>query len=905
MSGRHALHRPALLRSSGQGVAARRVLGAHRAPLVAVAVVTLVAALLGGSALPVLTGLATAGTRGDVSRAAVGQRDLEATFALSDDDASPASAQRAFDALDQDLVAVRRSMPPALRSVTGAAGAYAATPYLDLDAEPSRVPASFALTSDRAVADLVRWSAGRAPRATSDPSTIEVAVSPSVQAAVDWPLGSVRTIGGGATALRLVGVYRPVDAADPTWAHVPTTLRAGRTNTTTGGVSRIGTAFTAPGSYGAVASGGRTTQAHAWFPVRPAAVSAPGRPALVDATRRFLTTRHPMPGTASGSTAFTTDLPEVLSAAAARDATVGTLAASLASGPAGALVVLAAILARLVLERADAVLRLLGARGASALRLRALAAGLVAVAAVPGAAVGAVLAWLVGRSPLGGSVPAVTPAVVAALVAVAVPCLAAAALAPTRQVGVTRRPLRLLVEGAVLVATTAAVVVSVRSGLSTSAPDGAVDPFAAVVPLLLAASGVVVALRLLPVVLARVVDRGRRRPGLAMLVGVATAARTATAQAVPLVVAVIGIAVALFATVVGSTLEDGVAQAARRSVAADVAVTSVALDADQVDRIARLPGVAAAVGVSTSDEVAFDTARGTVQATVIVADTARLARVQHGVPGALPVPTALRDRDTHRVDLVASRSLADATGRDSSVLGTDTRIVATAPDVSPFTPAGRWVLVDARNADAVTDTGSVDRVLVRTTAGARADQVASAIRSAVPSGSVVTADGVQRSLDADPRLPGTRVFALAAAVLGGVLGAGALAVATVLAGAVHRRRSALLAVSGADRRTLAAVVAAETLPLLLASLVTGLVVAGTVVATTLPAADLRSFTGGDVRPGVAVDPVLLAVVGIGVVLALAAVLAAAVQVGAPRTVHRDGRHDRRPRPRQTDPGRTR
>ena len=394
-----------------------------------------------------------------------------------------------------------------------------------------------------------------------------------------------------------------------------------------------------------------------------------------------------------------------------------------------------------------------------------------------------------------------------------------------------------------------------------------------------------------------------------MLVGVATAARTATAQAVPLVVAVIGIAVALFATVVGSTLEDGVAQAARRSVAADVAVTSVALDADQVDRIARLPGVAAAVGVSTSDEVvvrhrtwhgAGDRDRRATRPVSHGCSTASREHSRSRRRSATPTPTG-----STWSPRVPSPTRPGATRACSARTPGSSRPRRTC---RPSRRAGRWVLVDARNADAVTDTGSVDRVLGPDHRRcAVPTSVASAIRSAVPSGSVVTADGVQRSLDADPRLPGTRVVRPRGSGPGRCArrgcprrrdragGGGAPRGGVRLLGGVRRRPANARGRRGGRDAPAPARVPRD----------------GpgrgryAVVATTLPAADLRSFTGGDVRPGVAVDPVLLAVVGIGVVLALAAVLAAAVRVGAPRTVHRDGRHDRRPRPRQTDPGRTR
>lgn len=880
-----------------------RVLRAHAAPLLAIAVVTLVAALLAGAVLPLLGALATAGTRADLDRATARERDLEATFALVAQDAftSPEDGQQTFAGVQPSLVAIQRSMPTALRAATGRPGWVATTRPLSLDGLPSKVPASVALATDPGFVDRVRFTQGQAPRAAADGSTLEVALSPAVARAIGWRVGDVRTTEG--TTLRLSGVWEPRDRDDPAWAHTPTTLRPATTGNASGGVDLTGTAYTAVDDFGVLAASGRPVQGRAWIPIRSDAVTVANRSAIVDDTRRFLTTRAPLPTTPTRVTTFSTDLPALLTAAAARDTTVATLSAALGAGPAGALVALGVLLARLVLDRAGPRLRLLAARGASGTTTRSVAAALVAVAAVPGAVVGALLAALVQRLPLGPVTPSTVDVLVGAALAVAVPCVAVAVQAPssgmradvaTGSTGSARRaPVRLVVEGIVVVAALAAAVVTVRTGVTTTAPGGSVDPLAAVLPLLLAAVGVVLALRVLPVALRRVVARGHRRRGSARLVGGATAARDAAGQAVPLVVAVIGIAVALFSTVVGSTLEGGVAEAARRSVAADVSVSAPALDADQVARITRVPGVAAAAGVSTTGQLSLDTPQGSVSAVVLVADTRALAAVQRGVPGAVPLPASLRERVGGRIPLLASGAVAAVAGRDPSVLATDVRVVGSVEAPVPFTTAERWVLLDDRFANDLTDSGSVDRVLVRTDPGAHPERVAAAIRGAVQVDTVTTAVGTERVLDADPRIPGTRVVALAAAALGGLLGIGALVVSALLAGRRRRERARLLDVFGLDPAGVRAVVVVETLPLLVASLVTGVVVAVGTVALTLLSADLRSFTGSTVRPGVVVDPFLLGAVVLGVLVALAGVLALAVRTGTPRRPHTDPAPPRR------------
>ncbi|WIB12269.1 hypothetical protein [Curtobacterium sp. MCPF17_052] len=125
------------------------------------------------------------------------------------------------------------------------------------------------------------------------------------------------------------------------------------------------------------------------------------RTQLISDTRRFLSIRQPLPATAAEKAVFTTDLPQLLRASAARDATVRTLAAALGSGPAGAVVALQFLLAALLLRRARPQLELLSARGASPATIRMIAAALVLPAVVPAALVGGALAVLVSASSAG------------------------------------------------------------------------------------------------------------------------------------------------------------------------------------------------------------------------------------------------------------------------------------------------------------------------------------------------------------------------------------------------------------------------------------------------------------------------------------------------------------------------
>jgi putative ABC transport system permease protein len=861
-----------------------RVLRIHRQPLVAIASMTLLAAFVGGSALPVLDALASAGIHADLHRATDRSRDLEATFAVAAPEGLGEDPQQAFDGVAGDLAKVHRDMPAELRGATGAGEWVAMTPFAALDPLPSKVPASIALATDPDALSRVRFLGGRAPLPSTDSSTIEVALSTRVARAIGWRVGDVRksTDAVGTTAFELTGVFEARDDHDPAWGHTSSALRPAATGTSDGGTAFSGTAYTAPGSFGAVVSTGRVTLGRAWYPLDPGSVTGATRTQLVSDTRRFLSTRQPLPATAAGSAVFTTDLPQLLRASAARDATVRTLAAALVSGPAGAVVALQFLLAALLLRRARPQLELLSARGARPATIRVIATALVLPAVVPSAVVGGALAAVVSVSFLGEVRSGPGAAVGAAVLAVLLPCAAAAAAAPVGRLRTPSRRLRRTGAGAVVVVAVASVAVTVRGGLDTAAPGGAVDPVAAVLPLALASCGALLAARVLPPVTGIVTERGRRRRGLGTFLGGAASSRSGPGRAVPVAVAVIGLVVALFATVVGSTLEHGVTDAARRSVAADVSVSAAGLDGDDIGRIRAVRGVRGAVGISTTDEVTFDTTHGSVSAVVLVADTAALRRVQTGVPGALPAPDALRRAAGKAVPVVVSRALLADTGPASEVLSTRTRSVAAAPDAVPFTAARRWVLVDERFASDLTDTGSVDRVLVRLTPGGDAATVASAVRRAAPGAKVTVAADAERALAADPRIPGARMIAAVAAALGGAFGVGALLVDAILTAPGRRRRSALLDVLGLERRRVGHVTLVEGLPTLVAVPVTAVLVAAVVVALTLPAADLRSFTGGTTRPPVAVDPALLGIVLAATLVSLVGVLVVTVRLSLTR-----------------------
>jgi len=902
-------------RRATTGAAARRVARSHRGPLVAIAAVVYLATVAGAVVLPVLGGLQTAGVQHDLTRATPVERDLQATFVVAEPGSAPADvagsaatdpvtsgAQAAFVGIAPALDDARRAMPAVLRSATRPGEYVAQTELMPLAQEPSKPPAYIAIAADPGFAGRSHIVEGRAPRPSTDPGAIEVVLSRPVASAVEWPVGTTRVVAdtGGETTMDLVGTYAADDPKEDAWTQTPTTLRPAKLALGPGGTAETGVAYAAPGSAGALAGNLRAVHGRAWFALRPDAVTTANRAALSDAARTTLSRLTPLPSTVSGSARLTTGLPGLLDAAAARDATVGTLTAALGTGPLVAVVGVMALVALLTVERDRDRWQLLAARGGDRVLRGGLAALLVACTAVPAALLGAGTAAAVltatGAGSDAGTGTLAAGITVAASASAVVPCLAAAALVPGGRSRARAPRLRLVVESAVLVATAVAAFVSARAGIATAAPDGRIDPLAAALPVLLAASGTVLATRLLPVALRVVVRAFRRGADLAGLLGSITTARGGVARTVAIGVTTAGVAVALLGSVVGSTLVHGLDEAARRSVGATVSIEAPALDDDQVTTIGRVRGVASATGIATTDAVSLDTRSGTVTSTLLVGDSAALGATQRGVPGALPTPRALRGSATASVPVVVSESLAEDLRHGGSVLGTRVRVVGTAPDPSPFTDAAKWMLVDVRNASDLTSTGSVDRVLVALSLGADVDRVVPRLRAAGPDGTVQTASSVARELTADPRVPGVRTIAVVAALLGVVIGAGALAASGLLAAAGRRERGRLLATLGLDRRRNRRVIVAESVPLLVTIVVAGVVVAAAAVVLMLPAADLRSFTGSPVQPPVALDPWVFGGTVAVVVVALLTVLVVEVAAGTPPAHRPSPRPQNRSRP---------
>src|SRR5690606_23605097 len=150
--------------------------------------------------------------------------------------------------------------------------------------------------------------------------------------------------------------------------------------------------------------------------------------------------------------------------------------------------------------------------------------------------------------------------------------------------------LEVLVLGLAALAT---VILLVRGPLTDA---GEIDPLAIVAPIALAVAGAVLLRRLLPVPLLALQRRARRGAHLVGFVGYARAVREPVGAAATLAL-VVAVAVAVFSSVMLSTISAGTASAVRAELGGDVRVDGPPADAEALAAIAALPGVAAVAGV--------------------------------------------------------------------------------------------------------------------------------------------------------------------------------------------------------------------------------------------------------------------------------------------------------------------
>lgn len=752
---------------------------------------------------------------------------------------------------------------------------------------------------------------------------VELVLADAVAERLVWEVGDERTLDfpTGTVPAVLSGTFAPVDPGDSFWSHAPTALEASREQQGLGAPIFTGVAMLAPEAWEVFQSVSMPIQLQLWYPLDRDAVRADEVDALVgqlgevaSRVEPLVPSEIPLSFRTADSVTFTSGLREVLIDARAAAVAVDAVLATVASGPIGVTVAVLVLGALVVFERRRAGLELAAARGASQRQLRGLLALEGLAIGLPTALVGGLAGLLLVPSDAG---PAVWGLVALFAVAPAVLLVASAPrLSPLRR---ARADLgspgsgrfRWIVELAVVVIAVVAVVLLFRRGLSgddggatgpatAGSGAGGVDPLLAAVPLLLALVVCIVVLRLYPIPLARIVAALGRRRGLVSFLGAARALRDPSAGLVPVLAVVVGVAVAVFSSVLLGTIRGGIEQSAGQQVGADLRVQGPPLTQEQLEAFAELDGVEATAPVYSTSPTGLQIDGRRRPTTLVVVDIAEMGAVQAGRADAVALPSQLAaeaSRDTTSGDpvpVIASARVADriADGERVRLEDAELEVVGVVDGATSFSPQRDWLLIDRSQARPFTDTLVPRTVLFRLAPDASRTEVASAVAEiAGDEATVTTPESRTAELTARPAARGLSIALVIAIVLTSLATALAIVLTLVVGRPARERLLPLLSTLGLPRRGERTLVAWEIGPVVVAAVVAGAGLGIALPAIVLPGIDVAAFTDADHQPGLVVDPLLIGGVlgGAVAVAALAAWVAASVggRVDAARAMRKE------------------
>ena len=563
---------------------------------------------------------------------------------------------------------------------------------------------------------------------------------------------------------------------------------------------------------------------------------------------------------------------------------------------------------RLLLRRRSGHLALRRARGASSAELvwtrtaaalpvclpAGAAGGIAGLALSPGGTSGRPLPW------------AAVAVVVAALVLV--PALTWLAVREPRTARRTRgrrpaRGRRSVAEGTVLLLCVAGVTALRLRGASGSASASGVDVQLSAVPVLVAVTGVLVLLRVYPLVLGGLGAWARRGGGTVAFVGLRRAGRDASATGLALFVLVLTLGTAVFGGLVSQTVHDGTAVGARWTSGAD----AVALAAGDIQPAVGSTGPIRSVTERLRAVDLSNDHSGTVyqsvavitvnQAALTAVDpTSPLVRslrplagraigrggggvrqipavIDPGLVGSIPGSTFSDVSESTAVDATSVRfqpvGTLDAAALDDPVLG----------PITAQLPPGTLVVVAGQSADAVLPAqsgGTSTAVLFFDGRGVTTAALRTAASVALgPQATVLLHTDVLAALRGDGLTLGVgRVYGVCTvlAVLFALL---AVALELVLTARERGRTTSYLRTLGLGGRAAAGLQVLQLVPLAVAAAVGGVLLGVLEPRVLGPALQLVEFTAGPGAPALHTDFGLT--VGLGVGLAVLVLGAAVVE----------------------------
>ena len=746
-------------------------------------------------------------------------------------------------------------------------------------------PPQLELTYRTALARYSHIVAGRLPAGggVAGPQTVvQVAVTTDTAARLGLRVGA--RLHAGTVELVVTGIIRPADPAATFWTQSVAAASPVLSQGSSGQQYWSGAVFIGAGALPLIESTLDPTEMQVTWVYAAAlggltADQASNLDASLDSMASsgttFMTSGSVTPITA----AVTSQIPSVLSPFIAGESAAAPVLELLYVSLAvlGAVVVLLG--ARLVAQRRAAEFTLMRARGAALYQLGWLVLrASVIVAAVAGAAA-VVLA--IGLTPADGDavgwwLAGLTIAVTLAgpvLISV-VPQRVAAPVAerPGRRAGGRNRAARRIVVETVLVAVAAGGLVVLRDqGLSS----GSSGLYTSAAPVLMAIGVAVVVLRCYPPLareLARIAGLSR---GVVAFVGLARATRTPPGSVLPSFALVLVLAMVAFPDMISTSVTQAQVAASWQQVGADAIIQVPATDEISPalqNQISAMPGVVATATAAT----ATGSLSSGFSLSVMWVDPARYAAVVDQAPGARFPVAALSGSAAILLPAVATPAAAQAVGTAPAEVsvGSSTITIGLAGRIGSVPGATTNAVVVVPQEPLGTSPLGPDLMLV---AGPRLDaaRLSAVVHRVQPDASVTLRATALTALTTAPVLQAARTAltqGLATAAGFGVL---ILLMSLLLTAQTRELTLASLATMGLRRWQAQLLLAAETLPPVVAAAIGGVACAWLLAPLVGPSLNLAAFSG--TGSAIVVTPAAFPLVASAAGLVLAALLVLAVQ----------------------------
>jgi putative ABC transport system permease protein len=739
-----------------------------------------------------------------------------------------------------------------------------------------------------ALASYSRVVAGRLPVGAAQAGgheVIQIAVTRATAARFGLRVGSSLGV-RRAVRLMVTGIIRPEHPATNFWTETPLAATPTTMEGSSGASFWVGTVFVGPGALPLVESilNPEFMQVTWGFPVEVGRLTAnqvsPLRTSIDSVTSSGVVITG---GTGPVTVTAASQLPGILAPFIAADRAVapllGLLYVSLAIT--GAVVVLLG--AWLVAEHRHAEFALMRARGAALRQVGWLALrGSAVVAVVVVVAAAALAIWLTpgNTSQVSLWLAAITVGVTLAgpvLITMArhrVPGPAAGARAgrPVRRRSGARR---IVIEVALVTVAIGGLVVLRVQGL----PAGGTNLYPSAAPVLVAVPAAIIVLRGYPAVareLARVAGRSR---GVVAFVGLARATRTSPGAALPAFALVLALATVTFAAMVSAAVTRGQVDASWRQVGADAIVEAPAGSAISP---ALQHQIASATGItSTATGVIY---AGTLQAsgsqlTAVFVRPALYAAVVDQAPGTRFPLAALSGNGAGRQGTIipaaatpaAAQLIGSAPAQFSPGTGDMTIHVVSRISGVPGISGGAVVVLPLQ---AFGQEPPGPNLMLVSGAHLDGQRLSAVVGRELPGGTVTLRATALAALTGAP-VPGAAKVTLAqAAATAAGFGALVLLLTLVLGARTRDLTLARLATMGLRRSQAQLLLAAETLPQVVAAAIGGIACAWALAPLVGPSIGLSVFTGPGPSVVVAPDPVALVTAAAGLILAALLALAA-------------------------------